>query len=209
MKIRVNNKEVYLWCTSDVEQSFTDEAGAKLRQLVELAENNTNEVSRDEECIIYVREEVWNRLVGVARNRPSPLRAFFMFSPRSAGWPIRVVDCLEVPVKMIKESSPSGPIFRWDIPGSERLKYYRPKNDPLRYSGTVLIQPCLEMTLHYAYFMGIDFKGWGGFNINLWVDDKGNPIYKAYFVSQNRTHGEFIECRVKTYKAPHILQVSH
>lgn len=150
-------------------------------------------------CIIYIKEGIWKSLVDVARLRPKPLKAYFMFSPRGRGWPIKVVDYLEVPVIVIKEKSLSGPIFRWNIPKDKRSMYYRPRNDPLRYSGTTLIQPNLEMALHYAYFMGIDFRGWGGFNINLWVDDKGNPVYKAYFVSQNRTNGEFIECSVETF----------
>jgi len=152
------------------------------------------------ECIIYVKDNIWNELIKIAKSRPKDIKAYFMFSRRGQGWPIRVIDYKEVPVKIIKRSSPSGPIFRWDIPEDKKQEYYRPKSDPLRYSGTTLIQPNLEMTLHYAYFMGIDFKGWGGFNINLWVDDNNNPIYKAYFVSQNRTHGEFIECKVETFQ---------
>lgn len=135
----------------------------------------------------------------MAKSRPRDIKAYFMFSLRGQGWPIRVIDYKEVRVKIIKRSSPSGPIFRWDIPKNKRQEYYRPKNDPLRYSGTTLIQPNLDMTLHYAYFMGIDFTHAGGFNINLWVNDKGDPIYKAYYVSAIRTNGEFIECKVKTF----------
>lgn len=150
---------------------------------------------------IVITKEKWEQILEKAREAKKSgikLRAFFMFSDHSH--PLDIKDFLEVPVKIIKENSPSGPIFRWDIPSEEYRRYY-PHKGP-HYHGTILIQEKLDMTLHYAYFMGVDFKHFPAFNINLWIGDDGKEKYKAYFVfdsklkNNNQTHGEFIEADI-------------
>lgn len=143
---------------------------------------------------IKIKQEVWDEVIKVARktkNSGEKIRAFFLYSKR--GNPLLVVKAKEVPVRIIKETSPSGMIFRWNYP-KEKYREYYPNSGSERYSGTLLIKPDLSMSLHYAYWMGVDFPGGsGGFNINLWLDDSDNPIYKAFYVNRDKTHGEFIE----------------
>ncbi len=147
---------------------------------------------------IRISREVWNEVISVAREakeRGEKIRAFFLYSKR--GDPLLVVRAKEVPVRIIKESSPSGMIFRWNYP-RDRYREYYPKKGPDRYSGTLLVKPDLSMSLHYAYWMGVDFPGGsGGFNINLWLDDEGRPIYRAFYVHRDKTNGEFVEVPVE------------
>ena len=151
---------------------------------------------------IRIPKHIWKELIESAREAKGsgiPLRAFFLFSRR--GSPLEVTRCKEVPVKIIKESSPSGPIFRWNIERYE--EYYLPRKHPESYCGTVLIKKDLDMTLHYAYFMGIGFRHRKGFNTNLWIGDDGKAIYKAFYVhsakleTTNQTHGEFVPIAVE------------
>lgn len=158
-----------------------------------------------EKRTISIPTEMYDRLVRVAKKEKSdptnpqyPIRAFFMFTERGKGSPIEVKEMGEVPVDVIKSSSESGPIFRWDIADKDRETYYPPETEDLRYSGTTLIQPNLELTHHYAYYMAIDFGHWGGFNINLWVEND-EPVYNAFFVSGSRTDGEFFDCEIEPF----------
>ena len=149
---------------------------------------------------IMIKQEIWDKAVSIAnqaKKEGKKIKALFLYSKR--GNPLLVVRAREVPVRITKEVSPSGPIFRWDYPKDKYREYY-PKGGPDRYSGTLLIKPDLSMTLHYAYFMGIDFPGGsGGFNINLWIDDEGYPIYRAFYINRDKTNGEFIEIPVEAY----------
>lgn len=149
---------------------------------------------------IMIKREIWDLAVDTARQtkeKGERIRAFFLYSER--GNPLKVVRAKEVPVRIIKETSPSGPIFRWGYSKDEYRKYY-PKGGSDRYSGTILIKQDLSMTLHYSYFMGIDFPGGsGGFNINLWIADDGRPVYRSFYVNRERTDGEFIEIPMETY----------
>ena len=54
---------------------------------------------------------------------------------------------------------------------------YPDTRSDIRYCGTVLLQDNLDMTLHYAYWMGrekIDV------NINMRISSEGKIEYKAY-----------------------------
>ena len=54
--------------------------------------------------------------------------------------------------------------------------------------------------------VGIDFPGGsGGFNINLWINDKGHPVYRAFYVNRDKTNREFIEVLIEIYETlyPH------
>lgn len=150
------------------------------------------------ELRIRIKKYVWDEIIKSAveaKKEGEKIKAFFLYSKR--GDPLYVVRAVEVPVRIIKESSPSGVIFRWDYPKNKYRVYY-PRGGPDRYAGTVLIKPDLSMTLHYAFWMGIDFPGGsGGFNINLWIDDTGLPIYRAFYVNRDKTHGEFVEVPVE------------
>lgn len=127
------------------------------------------------------------------------IKAFFLYVTR--GKPLEVVDAKQVPTKLIKANSNCGPIFRWDYPKEQRLVYYPPKNGIVRYGGTALInefllQQPLGLSLHYAYWMGVDFGLSAGINISLWQNKLGQIDYKACYVNAAKTNGEFVECTV-------------
>jgi len=107
---------------------------------------------------IKIKRDVWDEVIKAAREvkeRGEKIRAFFLYSKR--GNPLLVVRAKEVPVRVIKESSSSGMIFRWAYPKDKYREYY-PRRGPDRYSGTLLIKSDLSMTLHYAYWMGLIFR---------------------------------------------------
>jgi hypothetical protein len=118
------------------------------------------------------------------------------------GAPTTVIDAKEVPSKLFKTESNSGPIFRWRILKEQRLDYYPAKTSDFRYGGTALInqdlfQQPFGLSLHYAYSIGADFKLSVAINISLWCDQRGNVIYKACYVNAKETNGEFVECSIQ------------
>ncbi len=124
-----------------------------------------------------------------------------LFRPSGAKPFNRMTEAVEIPVRFVKGESDSGPIFRWAYDPQERRRYY-PKGD-VRYTnrGTAIIQPKLEMTLHYAFWMGAEYgiSGSGGFHLNLWRGENGRPESKAYYVNGKGrpcTDGEFWEIPV-------------
>ena len=149
---------------------------------------------------IKIKRDVWDEVIKAAREvkeRGEKIRAFFLYSRRGNSLLLLVVRAKEVPIRVIKESSSSGMIFRWAYPKDKYREYY-PRRGPDRYSGTLLIKSDLSMTLHYAYWMGVDFPGGsGGFNINLWINNEGHPIYRAFYVHRDKTNGEFIEVPIE------------
>jgi len=128
-----------------------------------------------------------------------PIRAFFLYA--RVGRPLKVIDIKEVPIKLLKTKSNSGPIFRWNYP-KEQYSLYYPKRGDIRYGGTALInedlfkQP-LGLSLHYAYWMGVDFGLSSGINVSLWCNDLGEVDHKACYVNAAKTNGEFVECSVR------------
>jgi hypothetical protein len=110
-------------------------------------------------------------------------------------------------VNLLKTESDSGPIFRWAIPPEQHSAYYPPKREGIRYGGTALINQALfqqpfGLSLHYAYWIGADFKLSVAINISLWCDSLEDVSYKACYVNAKETNGEFVECIVepKTYR---------
>jgi len=137
---------------------------------------------------VIIPKGIWEKVIEEAKNFDGTLKAFGLFSERrtASRRDYIIKDLKKIDVEIIKEKSFSGPIFRFR---SMKDKGFYPSG-ALRYCGTVLIQQDLNMTLHYAFWMGreqIDI------NINLFFDkSKNKPIYKAFWVAMNTTHGEFI-----------------
>lgn len=151
-----------------------------------------------------MHRSVWDVLTRSAQDVKTgrqKIKAFLLFRPKRAEWNL-ITQISEIPVKLVKENSSSGPIFRWQTSGS-KTKYYPARSQNLTNRGTAIIQPNLEMTLHYAFWMGEEYgiSGSGGFHINMWWDDlTASPIYKAYYVNakgEPRTDGEFVECKLE------------
>lgn len=160
---------------------------------------------------IIIRKDVWNKVIQEAKKVKEngiKLKAFFLFSKRET--PFVIEDAREMKVLIKEEKSDSGIIFRWAYKNVEKEIFY-PNKGLLRYHGSLLIQENLEMTNHYAFWMAVDFKRprqkgerlhIEGFNINLWLDENQNPIWKAYYVlatgatNVQQTHGKFIEADV-------------
>jgi len=110
---------------------------------------------------IYMRNKVWNELCGVAGNikdSRGDMKEYFLFYPRGRKLVNNVItDMVEVPVRIIKSTSPSGPIFRWQIAEDERKSYYPPTIEQLTNTGRAIIQRHLEITLHYTFWMGTEY----------------------------------------------------
>lgn len=153
--------------------------------------------------VITISRTKWDEIKEAtieARKNNIPIKAFFLYARR--GKPLTVVDTKEVSIKLLKAESNSGPIFRWDYP-KEQYSVYYPKKGIIRYGGTALInqallQQPLGLSLHYAYWMGVDFGLSVGINISLWCDNLREISYKACYVNAAKTNGEFVECVVQT-----------
>jgi hypothetical protein len=153
--------------------------------------------------VIKISRTYWDEIGKAtieARKNKIPIMAFFLYARR--GNPLTVIDIKEVPVKLLKAESNSGPIFRWGYAKGQHVAYY-PKGGGTRYGGTALINQVLfehplGLSLHYAYWMGVDFKLSAGINISLWCNDVGEVKYKACYVNAAKTNGEFVECSVQT-----------
>ncbi len=130
------------------------------------------------------------------------MRAFMLFRPARAK-PFNVMtQLIEIPVRLVKPDSPSGLIFRWDYGSDDRRQYYPEEGGKFTNRGTAIIQSKLEMTLHYAFWMGSEYgiSGAGGFHLNLWMDENEREVYKAYYVNARGepcTDGEFWEIPVE------------
>jgi hypothetical protein len=152
---------------------------------------------------ITISQKKWDEIKKAtveARKNAVPLKAFFLYVKRGA--PTAVVDTKEVPVNLLKTESNSGPIFRWAIPLEQHLAYYPPKREGIRYGGTALMNQALlqqpfGLSLHYAYWIGADFKLSVAINISLWCNSLGDVNYKACYVNAKETNGEFVECIVE------------
>lgn len=134
---------------------------------------------------ILIPNTIWSALVSEAKVTPKgEIRAFALLSPRrKPHGDYQVVDYRERKVEVI--TLEPEPIFRY------RNRIY-PKRGP-SYRGSLIIQDNLSMTLHYAWWMArekIDY------NINFKIDESGEPIWKAYWVSENITHGEPVPIEV-------------
>ena len=138
---------------------------------------------------VIIPKNIWGKMIEDAKNFDGALKAFGLFSERRSASKrdYIITDFKKIDVEIIKENSSSGPIFRFR---SMKDKGFYPTSGAFRYCGTILIQKNLDMTLHYAYWMGreqIDI------NINLFFDKSKNiPIYKAFWATTNNTHGEFV-----------------
>jgi hypothetical protein len=158
--------------------------------------------------LLYVTESVWSRLERATLETVrmgDPLRVFFLFSKiGESRW---AIDAKEVPVRLVKANSESGPVFRWKIPKERHAEFYPDKATGIRYSGTAVIskdlyEAPLGITLHYAYWLGVDFKLSSCFNISLWVPRSDSRIaYKAPYLSARQTNGEFVKCEVRVVKS--------
>lgn len=155
---------------------------------------------------VRVAERVWTELckqAKVVKSQGKGMKAFMFYYPRGKTLLKNIItDLIEIPVRLLKPNSPSGPIFRWDYEEHDREKYYPSTNKKLTNTGTAIIQPNLDLTLHYAFWMGREYgkRGSGGFHISIWLDDEDFPKYKAYYVNADgkpKTDGEFIECEIK------------
>lgn len=141
---------------------------------------------------VIIPKDIWKKIIEEAKNFDGTLKAFGLFSERRSASKrdYMIKDFKKINVEIIKENSSSGPIFRFR---SMKDKGFYPTGT-LRYCGTVLIQQDLDMTLHYAFWMGreqIDI------NINLFFDKaKNKPTYKAFWISMNATHGEVVPIEI-------------
>ena len=153
--------------------------------------------------VIIISQTKWDEIKKAAieaRKNNIPIKAFFLYVKR--GKPLAIIDTKEVPIKLLKAESNSGPIFRWDYPKKQYSDYY-PKKGVIRYGGTALINQALfrqplGLSLHYAYWMGVDFGLSVGINISISCNDLGEVNYKACYVNAAKTNGEFVECDVQT-----------
>ena len=152
--------------------------------------------------VITIPQTKWNDIRKAtieARKNNTPIMAFFLYVRR--GNPLAVIDIKEVPVKLFKAKSNSGPIFRWDYPKAQYSDYY-PRGGAIRYGGTALVNQVLfeqpvGLSLHHAYWIGVDFGLIAGMNISLWCNDLGEVRYKGCYVNAAKTNGEFVECSVQ------------
>jgi len=119
----------------------------------------------------------------VAERANDKVKAFALYCRRGKGMPYVVQDYAPIEVVEVKP----GVFYYVGL-------VYPDKGSSDRFAGTLVVRRDLEITPHYAYWMGV---GDYDFTINLWIGEDGKPKWKAFWVHRQKTHGEFIEIDVE------------
>lgn len=150
--------------------------------MIKLGEERREDAEGCEKPTVYIHRKDWQRICKAAEGAGGRIRAFSLYCKRGQGLPYVVSECRPLEVVEVKPD-----IFYYVN------MFYPDRESGERFVGTVVIRPDLELTLHYAYWMG---AGDYDFTINLRIREDGEPEYKAYWVNKRKTHGEFIEIDV-------------
>jgi len=150
--------------------------------VIKLSEKRQEEKECNEKPAVYIHRKDWEKICKAAEIKDRKIKAFALYCKRGKGTPYIVSECR--PIKVIE-----------DKPGIFHYvgMVYPDKGSKERFAGTIVIRPDLDITPHYAYWMGV---GDYDFTINLRMGKDGKPEYKAYWVHRQKTHGEFIEIDV-------------
>jgi len=150
--------------------------------VIKLSEKRREDAKGGEKPTVYIHRKDWQKICKAAERAGGRIKAFALYCKRGKGAPYVVSEYRPLEVVEVKPD-----VFYYVG------MVYPDKGSNERFAGTIVIRPDLDITPHYAYWMGV---GDYDFTINLRMGEHGEPEYKAYWVNRQKTHGEFIEIDV-------------